>query len=94
MVQTIIVQGIDQGAQHMLLPHHGRKGAGTPFAGQDLITHGRTTLRYGTAGTPAAGAGSIPDRTTAVGKKPWRVASRASHTPAPESTVTAAPFRA
>ena len=39
MVQAIIVQCIDQGAQYMRLPNHFTKSTRAPFAGQNLIAH-------------------------------------------------------
>ncbi len=40
MVQPVVIEGIDQGPQHMLLPNHLAKIARAPLAGQNLITHG------------------------------------------------------
>ena len=39
VVQTIVVQRIDQGSQDVLLTHHFGKLARPPFTRQDLITH-------------------------------------------------------
>src|SRR5690606_19087996 len=41
VVQAPVVEAVDQGLQHMLLPHHLVEGAGAPFAGEDLIAHGQ-----------------------------------------------------
>ena len=39
MMQTLFIQSINQGAQHMLLPDHLVKKTGSPFTGKYLITH-------------------------------------------------------
>src|SRR5690606_40768796 len=41
VVQAPVVEAVDQGLQHMLLPIHLVEGAGAPFAGEDLIAHGQ-----------------------------------------------------
>ena len=66
------------GTHDVILPHHFGKRSRAPFAGKHLITHGIKD-------PPAAGR--LADEATLE-------AARTSHTPAPESTVTAAPFRA
>ena len=39
MVQAIVIEGIDQCLQHMLLACHLGKNSWAPFTGKDLVTH-------------------------------------------------------
>ena len=100
VVQSIAVEGIDQGTQDVLLPDHLLEGARAPLSGQDLITHAGTGCsRKGGREAARGPRAEWPDSTTAGGGSPaWREgereAARPSHTPAPESTAAAAPFRA
>jgi hypothetical protein len=41
VVQAVVVQGVHQGAQHVLLPHHFMEIARAPLARQYLVTHRR-----------------------------------------------------
>ncbi|MNZ34795.1 hypothetical protein D3C78_521780 [compost metagenome] len=44
VVQALIVQGIDQGLQHMGLADHFAERARTPFTCKNLITHRKTIV--------------------------------------------------
>ena len=68
MVQSTGLQRVHQGLQNVLLPDHLGEVAGSPLAGQNLMSHAK----------PSVIKGGDSD----------------SHTPAPESVTTVAPFRA
>src|SRR5690606_22982621 len=44
VMQTVMIQRIDQRLQYVLLPYHFAKNARAPFAGQNLITHAVVAL--------------------------------------------------
>ena len=44
MVQALVVQGIDQGLEHMGLADHFAERARTPFSCKNLITHRKTIV--------------------------------------------------
>jgi hypothetical protein len=44
VVQPALVERIDQGLEHVLLPDHFGEKAGPPLAGKHLIAHGNLRL--------------------------------------------------
>ena len=50
MVQTLAVQGVDQGFEHMGLADHFAERARTPFTCKNLITHGKPSYEESKSG--------------------------------------------
>ena len=46
VVQAIMIKGIDQCLQHVLLACHFGKNSWAPFTGKDLVTHSSDDLRF------------------------------------------------
>src|SRR5690606_33411616 len=44
VMQTVMVQRVNQRLQYVLLPYHVAKKSRAPFAGQDLVTHAVVAL--------------------------------------------------
>ena len=45
VMQAVVVQGVDEGLQHMLLAHHFAEYSGAPFARQNLVRHILASVR-------------------------------------------------
>jgi hypothetical protein len=92
MMQSVVIQRIDQCLKNMLLPGHFGKNAGTPFAGKNLITHSSTTLNSKKHYREISGAleGALTNQLSMSDM----AVTPTSHTSAHSVTTTVAPFRA